>query len=212
MTATTTPPRDSPTPSTSAAPPSPVSLSGSDSSHGSGSGSARSVVPAFAPLRPRVRRFGPRQLVRGRARGWAAGLAVAAAVLAMALPGDAPAPGREPVTVTVADAREGPPAATKAPPAAERVSAAVRIADAQVVRLLAPGDEVDVLAADPGSADPARVVAHRAEVTGVPAEQTAGEAGFPGERGALLILSVSPATAAELAGAASGAQLAVSRW
>ncbi|MGW8849738.1 hypothetical protein ACWGNE_18355 [Streptomyces xiamenensis] len=206
MTATTTPPRDSPAPSTSAAPPSPVS----DSGHGSGS--ARPVVPAFAPLRPRVRRFGLRQLVRGRARGWAAGLAVAAAVLAMALPGDAPAPGREPVTVTVADAREGPPAATKAPPAAERVSAAVRIADAQVVRLLAPGDEVDVLAADPGSADPARVVAHRAEVTEVPVEQAAGEAGFSGERGALLILSVSPATAAELAGAASGAQLAVSRW
>ncbi|MFD7511909.1 hypothetical protein ACFV5N_21605, partial [Streptomyces sp. NPDC059853] len=101
------------------------------------------------------------------------------------------------------------------PPPGELVSAPVRIADAEVVRLLAPGDVVDVLAADPGAAEPARVVARRAEVAGIPGRDEAPreEAGpFATTDGALLVLTVPRATAAELAGAAAGSLLAVSRW
>jgi hypothetical protein len=82
----------------------------------------------------------------------------------------------------------------------ETVAAPVRIADAATVRLLRPGDRVDVIAADGGSEG--RVVAAGARVAEVPDFAAT-------ETGALVVLSVPRATAARLAGAGTTARLAV---
>ncbi|MCP3758775.1 hypothetical protein [Streptomyces sp. TBY4] len=147
-------------------------------------------VPPFAPLR--VGRAGDRlrRAVRRRRRGAAAGLAVVAAVLA--------------VGGTEARASRGsaPPAAQPPPAAVRLVSAPVRIADAATVRLLRPGDRVDVVAAERGG--PPRVVAAGARVTQVPpAEQGVGDGG------ALVVLSVPRDTARALVGAGTVSRLAV---
>ncbi|MFI8856071.1 hypothetical protein ACIGW5_05350 [Streptomyces prasinus] len=89
-----------------------------------------------------------------------------------------------------------------------RVTAPVRIADAATVRLLRPGDRVDVIAAEErGTGGAARVVARGARVTEVPKplEDT-------GTGGALVVLSVPRAAAAGLAGASATARLAVTLW
>ncbi|MFE3327568.1 hypothetical protein [Streptomyces sp. NPDC059176] len=83
----------------------------------------------------------------------------------------------------------------------------MRIADAETVRLLEPGDCVDVIAAvnspvDTGS--DARILATGARVTAVPrARETALEGG------ALVVLSVPRQVAATLAGAGATSRLAV---
>jgi hypothetical protein len=82
----------------------------------------------------------------------------------------------------------------------ETVAAPVRIADAATVRLLRPGDRVDVIAAD--GAGEGRVVAAGARVAEVPDFAAT-------ETGALVVLSVPRATAARLAGAGTTARLAV---
>lgn len=109
------------------------------------------------------------------------------------------------------------------------VEAPVRVPDAAVVRLLRPGDRVDVLAApvgppsvggsSPGAPPvPARIVARGARVAAVPAPlpASAPEHGGPGgavgsgaEAGALVVLSVSRSTAARIAGAAAHSRLVV---
>ncbi|MFF1408198.1 hypothetical protein ACFVX6_00130 [Streptomyces sp. NPDC058289] len=150
---------------------------------------ARSV-PLFAPLR--VGRAGDRlrRAVRRRRRGAAAGLAVVAAVLA--------------VGGTEARASRGsaPPAAQPPPAAVRLVSAPVRIADAATVRLLRPGDRVDVVAAERGG--PPRVVAAGARVAEVPAPEQG-----VGDGGALVVLSVPRDTARALVGAGTVSRLAV---
>ncbi|MET4662234.1 Flp pilus assembly protein CpaB [Streptomyces sp. PvP037] len=84
----------------------------------------------------------------------------------------------------------------------------MRIADAAAVRLLRPGDRVDVIAAGEAvSGGGARVVARGARVTEVP-EPVDGA----GDEGALVVLSVPRATAADLAGAGVSARLAVTLW
>jgi len=89
--------------------------------------------------------------------------------------------------------------------AVETVSAPVRIADGATVRLLRPGDRVDVIAAEESAlGGHSRVVARGARVTKVP-EPPAGAT----EGGALVVLSVPRATAARLAGASATARLAV---
>ncbi|MCY0927305.1 hypothetical protein OTB20_14020 [Streptomyces sp. H27-H1] len=151
-------------------------------------------VPLFAPLR--VGRAGDRlrRAVRRRRRGAAAGLAVVAAVLAV---GGAEAQA----------SRGSAPPAAKPPPAAVRmVSAPVRIADAATVRLLRPGDRVDVVAAERGG--PPRVVASGARVAEVPAPETGVEQAS-GEGGALVVLSVPRDTARALVGAGTLSRLAV---
>jgi hypothetical protein len=118
---------------------------------------------------------------------------------------------------------------SRVPPAGP-VRAPVRIADAATVRLLRPGDRVDVLAAS-------RVVARDALVVGVPGsgepERWAGSAGGPRGRsaspgagtasvddsglsigaapgaGALVVLRVSRGVAAALSGAAADSPLGV---
>ncbi|WP_257138228.1 RcpC/CpaB family pilus assembly protein, partial [Streptomyces sp. wa1071] len=120
-----------------------------------------------------------------------------------------------------------------APPGADRssvrlVSAPVRIADPETVRLLRPGDRVDVIAVDDAD-DEARVVArgvrvakvpspgsgpggHAADVSGAGADGTGGADDIGGARaedGALVVLSVERSTATALLGAGASGRLAV---
>ncbi|MCZ0979944.1 hypothetical protein O1L60_15715 [Streptomyces diastatochromogenes] len=104
------------------------------------------------------------------------------------------------------------PARNRCPPARARpprplVSAPVRIADAATVRLLRPGDRVDVIAAPDstlGAEGEARVVAMGARVAEVPRPDETRPDG-----GALVVLTVPRPTAAALAGAGVTSQLAV---
>ncbi|WP_371646918.1 hypothetical protein [Streptomyces mirabilis] len=167
-------------------------------------------VPQFGPVHVRGGRYGLRRLTRHKRRAVAAGLAVTAAALVAAGPGDA---GRArghptaapPSTSTSTPVSSSPPspsatASVRGRDAVETVAAPVRIADAATVRLLRPGDRVDVIAADGGSEG--RVVAAGARVAEVPDFAAT-------ESGALVVLSVPRATAARLAGAGTTARLAV---
>ncbi|MEU6347204.1 hypothetical protein ABZ883_40420 [Streptomyces sp. NPDC046977] len=84
----------------------------------------------------------------------------------------------------------------------------MRIADAEAVRLVRPGDRVDVMAA-------ARIVARAAPVVEVPRESD-GLSGVLGQDGAgggadgaLIVLSVPRDTAAALSGAAAETPLSL---
>ncbi|MFB8755819.1 hypothetical protein VSS24_09275 [Streptomyces nigra] len=152
-------------------------------------------VPYFEPVRVRGSGARLRRLVRHRRRAVAAGLAMTAAALVAAGPREA------------GDGARGHPAhgPARPHPVAERVSAPVRIADAATVRLLRPGDRVDVIAAEEnGPGGDAEVVARGARVTEVPEPLDAA-----GDSGALVVLSVPRPTAARLAGASATARLAV---
>lgn len=168
-------------------------------------------MPPFAPLRVRGGAQRLRRALWRQRRTMAAGLAVTAAALAASTARGADASG----TVAGHEARGGagggsPAAASPARerrPATELVSAPVRIADAATVRLLRPGDRVDVIAATDaptGQPSEAKVVASGVRVAEVPG--TGGEA-MGG--GALVVLTVPRATATELAGAAATSRLAV---
>ncbi|WP_051819737.1 hypothetical protein [Streptomyces sp. NRRL S-920] len=152
-------------------------------------------VPHFPPVRVRGGHPRLRRLLRHRRRALAIGLAMTAAALAATAPGDADRP-RGPAAA--GSSREREPS--------EAVTAPVRIADAAAVRLLRPGDRVDVIAAEgpPGGGAKPRVVAAGARVSEVPAP-----AEGPAESGALVALSVPRDTAARLAGAGASARLAV---
>ena len=86
------------------------------------------------------------------------------------------------------------------------VAAPVRIADAASVRLVQPGDVVDVLAAGAGAdgtaTSAARLVAAAAPVVTIPPEVSGPLGGADGGQGALVVLVTSAATAARLAAAA----------
>ncbi|MFE7975221.1 hypothetical protein [Streptomyces shenzhenensis] len=157
-------------------------------------------VPQFPPVRVRGGRYGLQRLVRHRRRAVAAGLAVTAAALVAAGPRATTEPHH-------AERARGHPAAEPArrPGTVEVVTAPVRIADAATVRLLRPGDRVDVIAAqDPTTGGEAQVIARGARVTRLP-EPLEGAT----ESGALVMLSVPRATAARLVGASATARLAV---
>lgn len=162
------------------------------------------TVPQFAPLRVRGGRFRLRRAVRRRRRAMAAGLAMTAAALAAS--GFREPLAQEPRAAAVTTR----PVPTPAPPL---VSAPVRIADGETVRLLRPGDRVDVIAAPltpagvpPDGGPEARVVARGARVTDVP-RLNSGAGHSSG--GALLVLAVPRATATELAAAGANSRLAV---
>ncbi|MDG5801925.1 hypothetical protein P9869_04490 [Streptomyces ossamyceticus] len=157
-------------------------------------------VPHFAPLRVRGGAQRMRRLARCRRRAVAASLAVtAAAMLATgAGPGEGEGEGQRVRGHPVADPVPERPAGT--------VTAPVRIADGATVRLLRPGDRVDVIAAEQSATGgEARVVARGARVTKVPAASAT-------ESGALIVLSVPRSTAARLAGAGATSRLAVTLW
>ncbi|WP_078955193.1 hypothetical protein [Streptomyces griseus] len=155
-------------------------------------------VPDFAPLRVRGR--GPRHRLR-RVPGALLVLAGAAlALTALAGPPGRYDPGPRPASAPAA----------RSPAPVRLVSAPVRIADADAVRLLRPGDRVDVIAAPAvgsplgGGGSAVRVVARAARVAEVPP---------PGEPrpdgGALIVLTVPRETATALAGAGVTSPLAV---
>ncbi|AKZ56285.1 hypothetical protein SAM23877_3238 [Streptomyces ambofaciens ATCC 23877] len=158
-------------------------------------------VPHFAPVRVRGGRQRLHRLVRHRRRTVAAGLAVTAAALVAAGPRPGTGTGPQdaqrarghPVTGQVRE-RHG----------AELVTAPLRIADAATVRLLRPGDRVDVVAAGDGGAGDASVIARGARVTKLPAPEDGSAAS-----GALVVVSVPRATAHRLVGAGASARLAV---
>ncbi|MFF9852747.1 RcpC/CpaB family pilus assembly protein [Streptomyces litmocidini] len=162
------------------------------------------TVPAFEPLRVRGARHRLRRALRRGRRAPALLLALTAGALAVAT--TAPGSSREEPLRAAATARAQPPAAVPL------VSAPVRIADAATVRLLRPGDRVDVIAATPptpGGESEARVVARGARVAEVPRPDETRSDGSRADGGALVILSVPRSTAAELAGAGVTSQLAV---
>ncbi|MGV9451938.1 hypothetical protein [Streptomyces sp. NPDC003635] len=151
-------------------------------------------VPHFAPVRVRGERFRPRRLVRHRRRAVAAGLAVTAAALVAAGPRDTDRARGRPPAEHVRERR-----------AVEMVTAPVRIADGATVRLLRPGDRVDVVAAEEtATGGDAQVVARGVRVTKVP--EALGDAV---DSGALVVLAVPRSTAARLVGASATARLAV---
>ncbi|MFD9910635.1 hypothetical protein [Streptomyces sp. NPDC059063] len=172
-------------------------------------------VPHFSPLHVRGGRQRLRRLARHRRRALAVGLAMTAAALAAAGP-------REPERTRP----QGPAAASTARDRGDRddrdedrseerahgrarratrlVTAPVRIADAATVRLLRPGDRVDVVAAEAASGTAPRVVASGARVSDLPRSPDGAAEG-----GALVVLAVPRTTAARLAGASATARLAV---
>ncbi|MYS90072.1 hypothetical protein SCNRRL3882_4672 [Streptomyces chartreusis NRRL 3882] len=163
-------------------------------------------MPRFDPVRVRGGRVG--RLVRNRRRALAVGLAVTATALVAAGPrgseGARGHPRAQPPAHTAVSGEQ--PVRTRR--AVGAVTAPVRIADAATVRLLRPGDRVDVIAAEETvSGGDARVVARGARVTKVP-EPLEGAS----DAGALVVLSVPRATAARLAGASATARLAVTLW
>ncbi len=85
--------------------------------------------------------------------------------------------------------------------------APVRIADAAAVRLLHPGDRVDVIAGQ-GGTERARVVARSARVDRVPRSVETDPVG-EADGGALVVLRVPRRTATALAGAGASGRLAV---
>ncbi|MFH8840796.1 hypothetical protein [Streptomyces sp. NPDC017868] len=153
------------------------------------------TVPPFEPLRVRGARHRLRRALRRGRRAPALLLALTAGALAVANTGPVSS-GAEPL-----------PARARPPAAVPLVSAPVRIADAATVRLLRPGDRVDVIAAPDsplGGEGGARVVATGARVAEVPRPDETRPDG-----GALVVLSVPRPTAAALAGAGVTSQLAV---
>ncbi|TXS36360.1 hypothetical protein EAO72_22890 [Streptomyces sp. or43] len=147
-----------------------------------------------------------RRAVWRQRRAMAAGLALTAAALAAsgigggeAGSGDGGGQGGGRGAAEAAGA-----ASRHTPPPVRLVSAPVRIADAETVRLLRPGDRVDVIASE-GAGAGSRVLAKGARVTRVPTAPVEG----PTENGALIVVSVPRATAATLAGAGISAGFAV---
>ncbi|MGW0673924.1 hypothetical protein [Streptomyces sp. NPDC002767] len=169
-------------------------------------------VPQFPPVRVRGGRYRLRCLTRHRRRAVAAGLAVTAAALVAAGPrvaerarghpvsSTSPSPLSTPGSASSSPSPSSPSGSVRGPGGAEMVAAPVRIADAATVRLLRPGDRVDVVASD--GRGQGRVVAAGARVSAVP--DSGGT-----EPGALVVLSVPRPTAARLAGAGITSRLAV---
>lgn len=93
------------------------------------------------------------------------------------------------------------------------VTAPVRIADAEAVALLRPGDVVDVLGAGPpaqgSGSTSARLLAAAVRVVTVPRTADDQGLGDVGGDGALLLVTTTAATAARLAGAAVTDRLSV---
>ena len=133
--------------------------------------------------------------MRRRRRLVALGLAVAAAAMAASPPTRGAPRHHE---------QETPERARG--PHVTKVTAPVRIADAATVRLLRPGDRVDVLASGSENGS-ARVVARSVRVADVP--KSSDTVPGDGAEGALIVVTVPRHTASALAGAAAASKLAV---
>ncbi|MFI6879230.1 RcpC/CpaB family pilus assembly protein [Streptomyces sp. NPDC050400] len=166
-----------------------------------------SEVPDFPPVRVRAGWRLPRPRRRRRRSALTAGLALTAAALVAAVPSAGPGSGHERAQAPPGERARGP---------AMTVSAPVRIADAGAVRLLRPGDRVDVVAGRADGGPGVRVLASGARVASVPEEESSQGSGGAGEPalsgGALVVLSVGRETAVRLAGAGASSRLAVTVW
>ncbi|PVC94880.1 hypothetical protein DBP19_12610 [Streptomyces sp. CS090A] len=186
-------------------------------------------VGPFAPLR--VRGGGAyrlRRMLRRQRRAIAAGIALAGAALATTGLGGAASgtaasgSGASDSAAVSGTAASGSAASSTATgfgrPSARLVSAPVRIADAATVRLLRPGDHVDVIAVGEAG-DDARLVARAVRVARVPGRiaddgvhrggggGVIGTGGAP--EGALVVLAVERSTATALLGAGASGRLAL---
>ncbi|WP_176727594.1 hypothetical protein [Streptomyces sp. SID4937] len=165
-----------------------------------------------------------RRMLRRQRRAIAAGIALVGAALATTGLGSA-APGPTASdSAAVSDPAVSDPAMSgttvgSGRPSARLVSAPVRIADAETVRLLRPGDRVDVIAVGEAG-DDARLVARGVRVSQVPVGRAADDDGLRGggdgvtgmraaPEGALVMLSVERSTATALLGAGASGRLAV---
>ncbi|MDN5727693.1 MAG: RcpC/CpaB family pilus assembly protein [Propionibacteriales bacterium] len=97
---------------------------------------------------------------------------------------------------------------------ASTVVAPLRLSDPQVAGLLAVGDEVDVVAADPQADGRTTTIAERARVVAIPSSggTDAGPLGMGGGQsssGQLVLVAVAPAAARQLATAAATSQLSI---
>ncbi|MET9094202.1 hypothetical protein ABZX72_19150 [Streptomyces cyaneofuscatus] len=186
-------------------------------------------VGPFAPLR--VRGGGAyrlRRMLRRQRRAIAAGIALAGAALATTgLGGAASGTAASGSAASDSAAVSGTAASSTAVsgtatgsgrPSARLVSAPVRIADAATVRLLRPGDHVDVIAVGEAG-DDARLVARGVRVARVPG-RIADDGGHRGggggvigtggaPEGALVVLAVERSTATALLGAGTSGRLAL---
>ncbi|MFJ7238458.1 RcpC/CpaB family pilus assembly protein [Streptomyces olivaceus] len=160
-------------------------------------------MPHFAPVRVRGARGRLHRLVRHRRRLLAAGLVVTAAALVAAGPHSE---AGEPDTRRA----RGHPVAEPVPErqSTRFVAAPVRIADAATVRLLRPGDRIDVVSTGDGGTGGTSVLARGVRVTEVP-EPVAGAGAGAAADGALVVVSVPRETAHRLVGAGTTARLAV---
>lgn len=181
-------------------------------------------VGPIAPLR--VRGGGAyrlRRMLRGQRRAIAAGVALAGAALATtglggAASGTAVSGRAASDNAAVSGTAVSGTATGSGRPSARLVSAPVRIADAATVRLLRPGDHVDVIAVGEAG-DDARLVARGVRVARVPGRvaDDGGHGGGGGEvigtgaapEGALVMLSVERSTATALLGAGASGRLAL---
>ncbi|MEV4877538.1 hypothetical protein [Streptomyces cyaneofuscatus] len=177
-------------------------------------------VGPFAPLR--VRGGGAyrlRRMLRRQRRAIAAGIAVAGAALATTGLGSAASDPTASDSAAVSGTAASDTAAVSGRPSGRLVSAPVRIADAATVRLLRPGDRVDVIAVGEAG-DDARLVARGVRVAQVPGRTAddggglrSGDEGVTGwgaaPEGALVMLSVERSTATALLGAGASGRLAV---
>ncbi|MEU5734312.1 hypothetical protein ABZ797_36210 [Streptomyces antimycoticus] len=158
------------------------------------------AVPRFDPVRTeRTGGFRLRRAVRRRRRAMAAGLALTAAALAAAAP-----PGRGHTDTESSRAPASAGEERRGGPRPAMVSAPVRIADAATVRLLHPGDRVDVLATPlpdatrtGSSGTTARVVARGVRVADVPGSRSGRSADSGADGGA-------PEAGAEASGDGTG--------
>ncbi|MET8742407.1 RcpC/CpaB family pilus assembly protein [Streptomyces sp. NPDC004728] len=155
-------------------------------------------------------------------RALAAGLALTAAALAATGLGGGGAGAGGDAAYGAAAGRTTGALPERARRPARLVSAPVRIADAGTVRLLRPGDHVDVIAAGEagsgvgagsgaGTGAGVQVLAKGARVAEVPHSPAGGSDSSEGstEDGALIVLAVPRETATALAGAGISSQLAV---
>ncbi len=199
------------------------------------SASAHSSVPPFPPIRTGSRGHRIRRRLRGKRVAGAAlvicGLLLATSSLVTSQPvtPTAAAHASSPDTAEVnespgadlptATEQPGDPTSRDEPPPEDEadvlVRAPIRLADAALTGVLAPGDRVDVLAvpiAPDAAAGPrqARRIAHRARVAEIPVDEETGR--VDRLEGALIVVEVSPRTAGALAGSMSDSRLTVTRW
>lgn len=142
----------------------------------------------------------------GRRRALSVGLAVCAAGFATGVSDKGSSPNAGGPGADAEGRRAGERSVTERARATEIVSAPVRIADAATVRLLRPGDRIDVVASKTKNGS-ARIIARSVRVAQVP--KSGDTVSGDGADGALIVVAVPRLTATALTEAAAESRLAV---